>query len=312
MKKLLLDLRRNPGGLLEQAVQVAERFVPAGKMVVYTRGRVQGSDQDYPAAKDVERIYEPLVVLVDHSSASASEIVSGAIQDHDRGLVVGETTFGKGLVQRVIPLRGGGAVALTTAKYFTPSGRLIQRDYSDLEDYFLDPEDDEEGGSTMEPDRDRREVKHTDSGRVVYGGGGITPDYVVRAERATPYLSRLVRENLLFNFSVRWLQSHGDVKPDFVVDKSVLDEFRRFLEDKGVETGAAFETNRAIVEMRLRAQISRVKWGPEAENLVFAGSDPQVQKALTLFDEASKLALAGERGRAERDRPEGKNTASSI
>lgn len=313
MTRLLLDLRRNPGGLLEQAVQVAERFIPPGKMIVYTRGRVAGSDQDYPASQDVERIDVPVVVLVDHASASASEIVSGAIQDHDRGLVVGETTFGKGLVQRVIPLRGGGAVALTTAKYFTPSGRLIQRDYSDLDDYYLEPEEESESPAPQEPDPSGREVRHTDSGRVVYGGGGITPDYVVPAERATPYLSRLVRENLLFDFSVRWAQAHPDLKPDFTVDKPMLTEFRHFLDSKGVETGEPFDANLSVVEMRLRAQISRVKWGADAENRVFAESDPQVQKALTLFDEAAKLAQAGERSRAEKDRREPSHaSASSI
>ena len=297
MTKLLLDLRRNPGGLLEQAVQVAERFVPVGMMVVYTRGRVPGSNQDYFAAKDVDRVTEPLVVLVDHASASASEIVSGAIQDHDRGLVVGETTFGKGLVQRVIPLRGGGAVALTTAQYFTPSGRLIQRDYSDLEDYFFDAEEGEGEGAPPETDRSGAEIHRTDSGRPVYGGGGITPDYVVRAERATSYVSRLIRENLLFDFSVRWSQAHPDLQPDFRVDPPMLEELKQYLEERGVPVGQAFESDLPVIEMRVRAQIHRVRWGPEAENRVFAESDPQIQKALTLFDEAARLARAGEEGR---------------
>src|SRR6185436_2630847 len=153
---------------------------------------ISGSDQDYPASKGADRTEAPLVVLVDHSSASASEIVSGAIQDHDRGILVGETTFGKGLVQRVIPLRNGGALALTTAKYYTPSGRLIQRDYTDIDDYFANDSDDEDAPAA--PPEKGREIRHTDSGRVVYGGGGITPDYVVHAERATPLLSRMLRE----------------------------------------------------------------------------------------------------------------------
>src|SRR4029079_13533055 len=127
------------------------------KMVVYTRGRVPGSDQDYLAGRGGERFDLPLIVLVDRHSASESDIVSGAIQDHDRGLVVGETTFGKGLVQRVIPLRDGGALALTTAKYYTPSGRLIQRDYSDLDDYFLDPELEEDGQAALEHTFGKRE-----------------------------------------------------------------------------------------------------------------------------------------------------------
>ena len=139
MERLILDLRSNPGGLLEQAVEVSERFIEPGKLIVYTQGRIPGSNQRFVARRSRAQVDMPLVVLVDRSSASASEIVSGAIQDHDRGLVVGETTFGKGLVQRVIPIQAGqgGAVAVTTAKYYTPSGRLIQRDYSDLHDYYL-------------------------------------------------------------------------------------------------------------------------------------------------------------------------------
>ncbi len=313
MTRLILDLRRNPGGLLEQAVQVAERFIPAGKMIVYTRGRVPGSDQDYPSAKEVDRVDLPLVVLVDHSSASASEIVSGAIQDHDRGLVVGETTFGKGLVQRVIPLRGGGAVALTTAKYFTPSGRLIQRDYSDLDDYFLEPEEEADAPILEQrPAPDRRETRHTDSGRIVYGGGGITPDYVVRADRALPALSRLVRDNLLLEFAVRYVPAHPDLKPGVPVDKTFQDEVRRFMESRSIPFDSAVEAAWPQVELQLRAQIAKVKWSAEAQNAILAEADPQIQKALTLFDEASRLAKTGERSRAEKERAPLASPASSI
>jgi carboxyl-terminal processing protease len=313
MKRLILDLRRNPGGLLEQAVQVSERFIPAGKMIVYTRGRVPGSDQDYPASKEAGRLDLPLVVLVDHSSASASEIVSGAIQDHDRGLLVGETTFGKGLVQRVIPLRGGGAVALTTAKYFTPSGRLIQRDYTDLDDYFLAPEEETDAtDAAPESSPGRREVQHTDSGRTVYGGGGITPDYVVRAERASPALSRLLRDNLVLDFAVRYVPAHPDLKPELPVDKAFRDEFRSYLRSRSVTFDAAAETAWPQLETQIRGQIARVKWGAEAQNRILSQADPQVQKALTLFEEASRLAEAGERGRAARERRPAAAGASSI
>ncbi len=301
MTRLLLDLRKNPGGLLEQAVQVAERFIPPGKMVVYTKGRVADSDQNYYSEKDVERLDDPLVVLVDRYSASASEIVAGAIQDHDRGLLVGETTFGKGLVQRVIPLRDGGAIALTTAKYFTPSGRLIQRDYTDLDDYFLEPEE-SDGEGLPEPADAKREVRKTDAGRTVYGGGGITPDYVVHAERASATLTRYLRDNVILDFAVRYLPSHPDLRPDFDVDKPLLDDFRKFLASKGVNyPDDAFEADRPAIELRLKAQIARVKWGAEAESRALSDADPQVQKALTLFDEASSLAQAGARGRREKE-----------
>ncbi|HET9298462.1 MAG TPA: S41 family peptidase [Candidatus Polarisedimenticolaceae bacterium] len=311
MTRLLLDLRSNPGGLLEQAVQVSEKFLPPGKMVVYTRGRVPGSDQDYLAGRGGERFDLPLIVLVDRHSASASEIVSGAIQDHDRGLVVGETTFGKGLVQRVIPLRDGGALALTTAKYYTPSGRLIQRDYSDMDDYFVHPEmdEDEDGRTGASPDLtpemqpDKREIRHTDAGRTVYGGGGITPDYVVRAERASPVLSRLIRENLIFDFAVRWLSAHPDVPKEVVVGDAMLEDFRQFVRSKGTSvTDEDFKKDKDTIALTLAARIAAVKWGTEAESRILARRDPQVQKAVTLWDEAAQLARRGEEGRKEKDR----------
>jgi carboxyl-terminal processing protease len=306
MNRLVLDLRSNPGGLLEQAVQVSEKFLPPGKMVVYTRGRVPGSDQDYLAGRGGERFDLPLIVLVDRHSASASEIVSGAIQDHDRGLVVGETTFGKGLVQRVIPLRDGGALALTTAKYYTPAGRLIQRDYSDLDDYFVHPEMDEEAfGEAPEvpAEPDKREIRHTDAGRVVYGGGGITPDYIVRAERASPVLSRLIRENLIFDFAVRWLAAHPDVPKNVEATDAMIEEFRQFVRGKATAVSDEdFKKDKETIALTLAARVAAVKWGTEAESRILARRDPQVQKALTLWEEAAKLARRGEESRKEKDR----------
>src|SRR5262249_5518220 len=156
-------------------------FLSDGKMIVYTRGRVQGSDMEYYATKTGDDNTMPVVVMINRGSASASEIVSGALQDHDRALVVGETSFGKGLVQSVVRRSNQTGLALTTAKYYTPSGRLIQRDYSVLEDYFYDFGDDDSTSNETQ-DKTGREVKHTDTGRIVYGGGGITPDVEVKAE----------------------------------------------------------------------------------------------------------------------------------
>jgi len=302
MERLILDLRSNPGGLLDQAVGVASRFIPEGKMVVYTRGRIAGSDQDYTAKGDA-RTPAALVVLVDRNSASASEIVSGCIQDHDRGLVVGETTFGKGLVQRVIPLRDGGALALTTAKYYTPSGRLIQRDYTNMDDYFLDAElEDDDARATVDSESTNHEVRRTDSGRTVYGGGGITPDYVVRSEREPTLLSRLRRENLLFDYAVRFSAKHPDLKPEFAVNDDIIKDFKGFLATRNFKyETAAFDASKKALELRLRSQIGRVKWGAEAESKILVEGDVQVQKALTLFDEAAKLAAAGEDGRRDKD-----------
>lgn len=300
MRKLILDLRGNPGGLLEQAVGVSERFVPAGKMVVYTRGRVAGADQDYPASKGVERVELPMVVLVSHNSASASEIVAGAIQDHDRGLIVGETTFGKGLVQRVIQLRNGGALALTTAKYYTPSGRLIQREYADRDDYFLDAEEEDAEGNPVEPTTEGREIRHTDSGRVVYGGGGITPDYVVHSEKFPAIVGKMLRDNLLFDYAVRYVAAHPDLKAAPPADAKFVEEFKAFLVAKKFEyEPAAFDADKDLILRRARAQIARLKWGTDAEALILAESDPQVRKALTLFDEAARLAQEGAAAREQ-------------
>lgn len=297
MRKLILDLRNNPGGLLDQAVQVSERFIPAGKLVVYTRGRIPGSNQDYVAKRGVERVNLPMIVLVDRSSASASEIVSGAVQDHDRGLVVGETTFGKGLVQRVIPLRDGGALAVTTAKYYTPAGRLIQRDYSDLEEYYLSRADDDlEVPEDLErtDQEGEQEVFYTASGRKVFGGGGIRPDYIVKSEHASEILSRMIRQNVIFDFAVAYVNDHPEIERGFRIDDPVLKSFQEFLRGREFELDVdEFAESEDSIRLRLNAQIARVKWDQIEEALVLAESDPQIQRALGLFDEASDLAQAG-------------------
>ncbi|MEE8412908.1 MAG: S41 family peptidase [Acidobacteriota bacterium] len=294
MTKLLLDLRGNPGGLLDQAVQVAERFIPSGKLIVYTRGRIRGSKADYVAKRAVERWEQPLVLLVDGSSASASEIVAGAVQDHDRGLIVGKTTFGKGLVQRVIPLQqGGGALAVTTAKYFTPKGRLIQRDYSDFEQYYMTRSDvgvgvGEDGEVT--PDPDNQEVFLTESGRKMYGGGGIRPDYIVENPDPPVLIYRLFRENLLFDFSVRYASEHEDLERGFEIDEAILEGFRDFLATRDFEYKAAeYEEAVEFFSVRIKAQIGRLRWGAEEESRILAESDPQVQQALKVFGEAAEL-----------------------
>src|SRR5881398_2866397 len=179
MQKLVLDLRQNPGGLLDAAVGVADHFLDKGQMIVYTKGRTPDSAQDYLAPGKHTKLDMPMVVVVNRGSASASEIVAGAIQDHDRGMVVGETSWGKGLVQSVYTLQYGAGLALTTSKYYTPSGRNIQRDYSSFYDYYVVGESDDTAAAEEKPLSDRKQYK-TDTGRVVYGGGGITPDIFVK------------------------------------------------------------------------------------------------------------------------------------
>ncbi len=311
MNRLLLDLRSNPGGLLDQAVQVAERFIPAGRLIVYTRGRIAGSNQDYVAKRNIERINLPLVVLVDRYSASASEIVAGAIQDHDRGLLVGETTFGKGLVQRVIELGDRGALAVTTAKYYTPSGRLIQRDYSDFEEYYLSRADDEASGEVPvppdevapEPVEDESLIFYTSSGRTVYGGGGIRPDYTVKQEDASQLLLQLIRENVIFEFAVRYSNGHPDLEKGFQADESLIEEFAAYLREREFDFDPeALEEDEEVISLRIRSQVARVKWDQVEESRVLAEADPQIQRALELFGEAAELSRRGENGRPGKEK----------
>ncbi len=298
MKKLLLDLRGNPGGVLDQSVDVADVFLERGSKIVYTRGRTSSSAQDYVAPGDGLHFDQPLVVLVSRGSASASEIVAGAIQDHDRGLIVGQRTWGKGLVQSVYTLPYGAGLALTTAKYYTPSGRWIQRDYSDLLAY-VNPDDrdgnTEESAST-EPPRKEGEVFYTDAGRTVYAAGGITPDVMVKNNRDSKLLTQLLARNLPFNFAVNWLVKHPDVSRDVTVTPAMRDEFFKFAEAGRFSTAEELrktwteDPNKDLLDLAIRVELVNAKYGLEAGWGVRATGDAQVQKALTLFGEAERIA----------------------
>jgi len=297
MKKLLLDLRGNPGGVLEQSVDVADVFLEKGSKIVYTRGRTSSSAQDYLAPGDGLHFNKPLVVLVSRGSASASEIVAGAIQDHDRGLVVGQRTWGKGLVQSVYTLPYGAGLALTTAKYYTPSGRWIQRDYSDLLAY-VNPADSDSlaGESNGEPGKTAGEVFYTGAGRVVHAAGGITPDVLVKNDRDSKLLSQLLARNLPFNFAVNWLVKHPEVTRDVTVTPAIREEFFRFAETSKFSTAEELrrtwesDPNRQLVDVALRMELVNAKYGLEAGWAVRATGDSQIQKALTLFGEAERIA----------------------
>ena len=226
---LILDLRQNPGGLLSEGVGVADKFLRKGQVIVSHHGR-NSPEKVYHAQHGNGGKDYPLVVLVNRGSASAAEIVAGAIQDHDRGLIVGETTFGKGLVQTVYPLSENTGLALTTAKYYTPSGRLIQRDYSgiSLYDYYYT----RDGSSPDTPQN--HDVKLTDSGRTVYGGGGITPDVRLPAVKTNKFQDSLLQKYAFFNFSKHYLAIHKSIAKSFTVDDAVMQEFRHYLEEQKV------------------------------------------------------------------------------
>jgi carboxyl-terminal processing protease len=297
MKKMLLDLRGNPGGVLEQAVDVVDVFLQKGAKVVYTRGRTASSGQDYFAPGEGEHFDRPLIVLVNRGSASASEIVAGAIQDHDRGLVVGQRTWGKGLVQSVYSLPYGAGLALTTARYYTPSGRWIQRDYSDLLSY-VNPEDtDGPTGELAEAPHKPGETFYTDAGRVVYAQGGIRPDVVIKPDaRDSKLLNQLFARSMFFNFAVEWTARHTDVTADFQVTPSIRQEFFKFVESRKFSTAEELQKkweedpNRGLLDLAIRSDMANVKFGLEAGVKVRATGDPQIQKALTLFEEAARVA----------------------
>jgi carboxyl-terminal processing protease len=283
MKGLILDLRQNPGGLLNEGVGVADKFLHKGQLIVSHHGR-SSPERRYTAMHgDGGRDY-PLVVLVNRGTASAAEIVAGAIQDHDRGLVVGEITFGKGLVQTVYPLSNDTGLALTTAKYYTPSGRLIQRDYSNvsLYDYYFDR--DSVGDTT------NKEVKLTDSGRTVYGGGGITPDVKVEPIKSNHFQDTLLQHYAFFNFAKHYIVAHHITK-SFQVDDAVMQEFRKSLDaDKVPYTEADLLQNDEWVRSNLKSEIFVDAFGQEEGLKVKAETDPEVLKGLDLLPQARALA----------------------
>ena len=296
MQKLMLDLRGNPGGVLDQAVDISDIFLEKGAKVVYTRGRTASSAQDFFAPGEGPRFDKPLVVLVNRGSASASEIVAGAIQDHDRGLIVGQRTWGKGLVQSVYTLPYGAGLALTTARYYTPSGRWIQRDYSDLLAY-VNPEDtDATPEKPGEESRSTGQPFYTDAGRIVFAAGGITPDFPVKNSFDSKVVTQLLARNMFFNFAVQWLPKHPEVKQDIEITPALRQEFFQFVEASKFSTAAELtrqwseETNKNLLDYALRIDLANVRSGLEAGWKVRASGDMQVQKGLTLFPEAARIA----------------------
>ena len=295
MKKLVFDLRANPGGLLDQAIAVSDFFLRKGEKVVITRGRQASSEQVFSAPGRNTRARIPVVVLVNKGSASAAEIVAGSIQDQDRGIVAGTTSWGKGLVQSVYTLSDGAGLALTTAKYYTPSGRCIQRDYKEYIEYVT-PADEEDAESEPQADAGKREVFHTASGRAVYGGGGITPDVVVKADRLSRWMATLYARGVFFEWAVQYRAKNPEVPRDFKVSDAVREDFFTFVDARpnAPETPAraayADEKDKAVLDRALAEELVGTVHGPEAGYRVTIEGDAQLKKALTLFPDAEKLA----------------------
>jgi carboxyl-terminal processing protease len=299
MKRLIVDLRNNGGGLLDQAIDVADQFLPKDSTIVETRGRTRDSAQTFEAAGSHRPMDVPVIVLVNSGTASAAEILSGGIQDHDVGLVVGTPTWGKGLVQTVYGLSHGAGLALTTAKYYTPSGRLIQRDYSSYFDYYtrngVEPGDDRPEGASELPATPPTEAYATDLGRKVYGGGGITPDMEVQPAEIAPFLQYLLGRSAFFLFGMDYARRHPEIDRNWRPDDSVLEEFRQFVKaqkidtDENLDKGFGTALDRAYALRQIRAEVFTSKFGIEASHQALAEGDAQIQTALTLFPRAEEL-----------------------
>jgi carboxyl-terminal processing protease len=327
---VVMDIRDNPGGLLEQAFAVSNLFLKKGQIVVFTRGRSKRDEMNYITEGESPYADIPLVILTSKHSASASEIVAGAVQDHDRGLIVGERTFGKGLVQTIMPLRNvrGYALALTTARYYTPSGRLIQRDYATtaLEDYHSPRE-----RKTCE--EGQGEAKLTDAGRKVYGGDGITPDYCVDPETPAKVVSYLVSRQAFVNFSHNFASPNTTggaqeiagtgrrpgvvstkirvIEPDFQVDDRMWNEFRAFLGQQKLRfTEEDLTMHREEISRHMVEEILRQVFGEREARRRSAQWDPQIRKAIEVAPKAGVLLKDPKKFIAERQ-AEGRMASSS-
>jgi carboxyl-terminal processing protease len=282
MEGLILDLRDNPGGLLQEAVEVSDHFLKKGQLIVYHRGRSSPEKRYYATHGDKGNRY-PIVILINRMTASAAEIVTGALQDHDRALVMGETSFGKGLVQTVYPLSDETGLALTTARYYTPSGRLIQRDYDtvSLYDYYYHPR------SVPVP---HSEVRLTDGGRKVYGGGGIAPDVKVEPEKLNDVESTLVQNGTFFSFAQKYLGVHKTIPEDFQVTDADIAEFKKFLTAQKIPvTDADLQANMDFVKLHIRKRLIEDIYGTNVADRIKVENDPLVEDAASHLPQAQLL-----------------------
>ncbi|MGA9996858.1 MAG: S41 family peptidase [Pyrinomonadaceae bacterium] len=322
MTSLVLDLRNNPGGFLDQAIHVAEKFLPSGKVILTQKGRDGFGDRSR-SSENPNPDLTPLVILVNGGTASASEIVAGAMQDHDRALIVGQTSFGKGLVQSIIPLEYGAGLTLTSAKYYTPSGRLIQRDYSNggFYDYYT------RGGSTRLDQKKDEQAKpngpalKTDTGRPVYGGGGITPDEDVKARSINAIQSKLQLGPVFFfareltsgrvaGFDTYKVQrpidfTHSLQPSDFPVTDALFKAFKDYVakQPSWKFTDAQLDRNRDFIELELRRNLVTAAYGTVMASRVFVSrnsadiDDPQVARAVAVLPRARDLAVSALRAK---------------
>jgi len=324
--RLVLDLRSNPGGLLDQAVDVAEQFVKQGTKLVATRGRARGQDNLYFASEVHPLLDWPMVVLVDGASASASEIVAGSLQDLDRALVVGQTTFGKGSVQSVFPLRERTvALKLTTARYYTPSGRSIHKAGAEQSPLSAGLVDDESGEPAPAPapvpapgiakSDSGRPAFRTPSGRTVYGGGGIHPDVEMPRDTLPPLTNRVEGRGLAFRFANRWVNTHRAWRVADTLTPELWKDFAAFLTAEKVPfTESGLSAERALLGRALRRELARRLGGDAAATRVALEGDPAFERALQVLSRARTarevFAVAGVPGASRRADTPGREPAT--
>ncbi len=309
MKSLMIDLRSNSGGLLSQAVDVLDQLVPSHKKVVYTRGRIASANADYYTSERPKLVSAPIVVLIDHGSASASEIVAGTMQDLDRGIVTGVNSYGKGLVQNQLNLSDGSKLLLTIAKYYTPSGRLIQRDYTGVDDqaeYAAQAYREDVPNDSVLATRPKFK---TAAGRTVLGGGGILPDVVIPTEHLTRDQADLIQKRVFFEWATRYLVRHKGEKwtpesfgKDFKMCESDWTELRKIAnEAKATVADSLWKNDRPFMQQQIRMELAGATLGQLDRYKILIEDDTQVLGALDLFPTAAKLmsnALEAEQDKA--------------
>lgn len=296
LQGLVLDLRNNPGGLLQEAVDVADHFLEKNQLIVYHYGRRSREKRYYAAKGDGGNEY-PMVVLINRMSASAAEIVTGALQDHDRALVMGEPSFGKGLVQSEYPLSEKTMLLLTTARYYTPSGRLIQRNYSNvsLYDYYYHYD------QNPEP---HTEVRLTDGGREVYGGGGIMPDIRIPEAKLTPAEELLEQRGAFFNFGKYYLGIHKTIPQNFSANDQVIEEFKLYLAKQNISfSDKDLQANLDYLKTHIQEQLVGMIYGQDEADRINIEGDPLVQKAINSLTQAAELLANAKKYMASRGQP---------
>lgn len=321
MKRLVLDLRGNGGGLMSQALQLADKFLEGGKVIVETRGRTAVANTSEQTTDRYTHPELPMIVLVNGGSASASEIVSGALQDWDRALIVGETTFGKALVQNQFRFRDGSALFLTIARYYTPSGRLIQREY--MGDEYLGPEVVDDVRSEDDPEwtgdqTNDRPVYTTAGGRTVYGGGGIHPDIEIEPTRVSriAWLMHRAPLRLFFRYGVRYAAGHAaeipadfdDFNDNFVVTDEMVDDFVTFVRSDGIRgpldennvplTDEVLDAARKYIRIYIKSDVAAAVWGGDTGREVLLRHDDQVMGTIDLLPQAANLLTLASRSQA--------------